>query len=65
MTENRTAHARGLLDTSVISDLEVLRASQLPEEVAISAITLAELSAGPNATADPTEVPQTPLPPTV
>jgi predicted nucleic acid-binding protein len=47
--------ARGLLDTSVIVDLDRLDASELPEEVAISTITLAELSAGPAATMDVTE----------
>ncbi len=47
--------ARGLLDTSVIVDLDRLDPSELPEEVAISTITLAELSAGPAATADVTE----------
>lgn len=47
--------ARGLLDTSVIVDLDRLDVSQLPEEVAISTVTLAELSAGPSATRDATE----------
>ena len=47
--------AQGILDTSVIVDLDRLDASQLPEEVAISAVTLAELSAGPSATTDPAE----------
>jgi predicted nucleic acid-binding protein len=47
--------ARGLLDTSVIVDLDRLDASQLPEEVAISAVTLAELAAGPSATMDVAE----------
>ena len=47
--------ARGLLDTSVIVDLDRLDASQLPEEVAISTVTLAELSAGPSATTDASE----------
>ena len=46
---------RGLLDTSVIIDLETLAPSQLPREVAVSAITLAELAAGPHATSDPEE----------
>ena len=46
---------RGLLDTSVIIDLETIGAASLPMEVAISAITLAELAAGPHATDDPTE----------
>ncbi len=46
---------RGLLDTSVVVDLDLLDAAQLPVEVAISVITLAELSAGPAATTDPAE----------
>jgi predicted nucleic acid-binding protein len=47
--------ARGLLDTSVIVDLETIPATVLPIEVAISSITLAELAAGPHATDDPAE----------
>ncbi len=47
--------ASGLLDTSVVVDLEQLDADQLPDEVAISVITLAELSAGPAATSDLSE----------
>lgn len=47
--------ARGLLDTSVIVDLHLVSADRLPAEIAISAITLAELSAGPSATADASE----------
>jgi hypothetical protein len=46
---------RGLLDTSVIIDLDELEAAQLPIEVAVSAITMAELAAGPHATSDPDE----------
>jgi hypothetical protein len=46
---------RGILDTSVLIDLEKLDASLLPIEVAISSITLAELSTGPHATDDPDE----------
>lgn len=46
---------RGILDTSVVIDLEKLDASELPLEVAISSITLAELAAGPHATNDPDE----------
>ena len=45
--------ARGLLDTSVVVDLDQLDPSQLPVEVAVSAITMAELAAGPHATKDP------------
>ena len=48
-------HARGLIDTSVVIDLELIEAVRLPLELAISAITMAELSAGPHATSDPAE----------
>ena len=47
--------ARGLVDTSVVIDLERIDPADLPVEIAISAITLAELAAGPHATTDPTE----------
>ncbi len=47
--------ALGLLDTSVVIDLERLAAAVLPHQAAISAITMAELSAGPHATDDPVE----------
>jgi hypothetical protein len=46
---------RGLLDTSVVIDLDKLDASVLPFEVAISSITLAELAAGAHATSDTDE----------
>jgi predicted nucleic acid-binding protein len=48
-------HPRGIIDTSVVIDLERIDAVQLPLEVAVSAITMAELAAGPHATADPAE----------
>ena len=48
-------HARGLIDTSVIIDLEQIERADLPLEVAVSAITMAELAAGPHATAEPAE----------
>jgi predicted nucleic acid-binding protein len=38
---------RGLIDTSVAVDLRDLDAEQFPAEVAISALTLGELSTGP------------------
>jgi hypothetical protein len=47
--------ARALVDTSVIIDLERLDPSDLPEELVVSAIILAELAAGPHATDDPGE----------
>lgn len=42
--------SRGLLDTSVVIDHDRIDARQLPDESAISAVTLAELAAGPHAT---------------
>jgi hypothetical protein len=48
-------HGRGLLDTSVVIDIERIDATSLPAEVAVSAVTMAELAAGPHATADPGE----------
>jgi predicted nucleic acid-binding protein len=46
---------RGLLDTSVLIDLQRIDRALLPEELAISAITLAELAAGPHAARDDAE----------
>lgn len=48
-------HPKGLIDTSVVIDLQRLSAEDLPVEIAISAVTLAELAAGPHATDDPVE----------
>lgn len=45
----------GLLDTSVVVDLDVLDPDLLPEKASVSAVTMAELSAGPHATDDPDE----------
>jgi predicted nucleic acid-binding protein len=45
-------HPRGLVDTSVVIDLGRVDPVRLPLEIAISAVTLAELAAGPHATAD-------------
>lgn len=42
--------SRGLLDTSVVIDHDTLDPALLPDESAISAVTLAELAAGPHAT---------------
>lgn len=53
MAESR--RARGLIDTSVVIDLDRLDPEALPNELAISAVTLAELAAGPHATRDPDE----------
>lgn len=49
------ADERGLIDTSVVIDLALIRREALPAELAISALTLAELAAGPHAAADPEE----------
>ncbi len=46
---------RGVIDTSVVIDLERIEATQLPIELAVSAITMAELAAGPHATDDADE----------
>lgn len=46
---------RGILDTSVVIDLERLDVSVLPREVAVTSITMAELAAGPHATSDAAE----------
>jgi hypothetical protein len=48
-------HVRGLIDTSVVIDLEVVDVGRLPRELAVSAMTMAELAAGPHATTDPAE----------
>ncbi|MCE7868802.1 type II toxin-antitoxin system VapC family toxin [bacterium CPR1] len=45
----------GLLDTSVIVDHDRVDPALLPDESAISAVTLAELAAGPHATGDEQE----------
>jgi predicted nucleic acid-binding protein len=50
-----TRRSRGLIDTSVVIDLDIIDPDILPLEVAVSAVTFAELSAGPHATADPAE----------
>ena len=47
--------SHGLIDTSVVIALENLDAGQLPSELAISALTMAELAAGPHATGDADE----------
>ena len=48
-------HPRGLIDTSVVIDLESIDPADLPLEIAVSAVTMAELAAGPHATSDPAE----------
>ena len=46
---------RGLLDTSVVIDLNLVDPELLPDESAVAAVTLAELAAGPHATQDAQE----------
>jgi predicted nucleic acid-binding protein len=48
-------HQRGVLDTSVIIDLAAIPSFELPEEASITALTVAELTAGPLSTADTIE----------
>lgn len=48
-------HERGLIDTSIVIALESIDPARLPTELAVSAVTLAELAAGPHATDDPEE----------
>src|SRR5207249_9605867 len=50
-----TEPTRGLLDTSVVIDHDLIDSRSLPDESAISVITLAELAAGPHATEDKDE----------
>jgi predicted nucleic acid-binding protein len=50
-----TEPTRGLLDTSAVIDHDVIDTALLPDESAISAVTLAELAAGPHATQDTDE----------
>ncbi len=47
--------ARGILDTSVIIDLDRIDPNDLPHEIAITSISMAELAAGPHATDDVAE----------
>lgn len=46
---------RGLLDTSVVIDHDLIDPALLPDESSIAAMTLAELAAGPHATEDQEE----------
>lgn len=46
---------RGLIDTSAVIDLDRIDPADLPLELAVSAVTLAELAAGPHATSVPAE----------
>lgn len=52
MVEASLRHPRGIIDTSVVENLELIDPAQLPAELAVTAITMAELAAGPHATDD-------------
>ena len=60
-TLTRTSHhvvdrlERALLDTSVVIDLDRIPVDALPVQMAISAVTMAELAAGPGAALDEAE----------
>ncbi|CAN5595228.1 type II toxin-antitoxin system VapC family toxin [soil metagenome] len=47
--------SQGILDTSVVIDLDSINPSVLPVEVAVTAITMAELAAGTHAAMDADE----------
>lgn len=47
--------SRGIIETNVVIQLPVWDPAALPDEMVISAVTLAELSAGPHHAADPAE----------
>lgn len=55
LVAERQRRPRGVLDTSALIALEELDVARLPVEIAVSAITMAELAAGPHATNDPDE----------
>ena len=44
-----------MLDTSVVIDLDTIDVRALPAEVAVTALTMAELAAGPHAASNPAE----------
>ena len=48
-------HPRGVIDTSVVIDLNHIDREILPAEIAITSITLAELTAAPHAARDAEE----------
>ena len=48
MPEEASRSPRGILDTSVVIDHDIIDASLLPDDSAIAAVTIAELAAGPH-----------------
>jgi len=53
VVDERTA--RGILDTSVVIDLDTVDPNALPLEVAVTTLTMAELAAGPHAATNAAE----------
>ncbi|MFE1592378.1 type II toxin-antitoxin system VapC family toxin [Nocardia sp. NPDC058705] len=49
------APARGIVDTNVLILIEELDPTELPDELMISSVTMAELAAGPHYAAEPGE----------
>jgi predicted nucleic acid-binding protein len=49
------APTRGLIDTNIVVHLPALNPTELPDQMVLSSITLAELSAAPHHTNDPAE----------
>jgi predicted nucleic acid-binding protein len=47
--------SQGLIDTNIVIQLAKVDQAELPDEMVLSSITLAELSAGPHHTDDPSE----------
>jgi predicted nucleic acid-binding protein len=50
-----TASTLGLLDTNVLILIDRLDPGELPDEIAITSVTMAELASGPHYTQDPVE----------
>ncbi len=50
-----SAPARGIVDTNVLILVEELDPAELPDELMISSVTMAELAAGPHFAAEPGE----------
>jgi predicted nucleic acid-binding protein len=50
-----TASRRGLIDTNVLILINRLNPEELPEDIAVSTVTMAELAAGPHFTDNPVE----------
>ncbi|MFD3596715.1 type II toxin-antitoxin system VapC family toxin [Nocardia sp. NPDC058640] len=50
-----TAPARGIVDTNILILIEELDPTELPDELVISSVTMAELAAGPHYSTEPGE----------